>query len=64
MICWNEEHATLLATKWYDHKKLAELGEMEGTFKFSTIRPDIFETYSFQALSIKRAHSQPQKNRV
>ncbi|KAH9981560.1 hypothetical protein BJV74DRAFT_778822 [Russula compacta] len=27
---WNEEHATLLATKWYDHKKLAELGEMEG----------------------------------
>jgi len=27
---WNEEHAILLATKWYDHKKLAELGESEG----------------------------------
>ncbi|KAI0291269.1 hypothetical protein BC826DRAFT_1106025 [Russula brevipes] len=27
---WNEGHATLLATKWYDHKKLAELGESEG----------------------------------
>jgi hypothetical protein len=26
----NEEHATILATKWYDHKKLAELGETEG----------------------------------
>jgi len=38
---WNEEHATLLATKWYDHKKLAELGESEGlVYKkgpFSTI---------------------------
>lgn len=27
----NEGHANLLATKWYDHKKLAELGESEGT---------------------------------
>lgn len=26
----NEEHAAILATKWYDHKKLAELGETEG----------------------------------
>ncbi|KAH9994213.1 hypothetical protein BJV77DRAFT_961527 [Russula vinacea] len=26
----NEGHANLLATKWYDHKKLAELGESEG----------------------------------
>jgi len=30
MTLWNEEHANLLATKWYDHKKLAELGESEG----------------------------------
>jgi len=44
MTPWNEEHAKLLATKWYDHKKLAELGESEGTLLTITRDPRIFET--------------------
>ncbi|KAI9507128.1 hypothetical protein F5148DRAFT_151736 [Russula earlei] len=55
-VLWNEEHATLLATKWYDHKKLAELGETEGlVYKkgpFSTIEEqsikDAIEQYRVQ----------------
>ncbi len=50
----NEEHAIILATKWYDHKKLAELGETEGTFSIIAYSFRVFEIYAFQGLVYKK----------